>query len=46
MKVKKVSEHIWSLKTWMIIPIHVWIVVDKEGITLVDAGIPMMQTES
>ncbi len=42
MKVKKVSDHIWSLKTWMIIPIHVWIVVDKEGLTLVDAGIPMM----
>lgn len=42
MKVKKVSEHIWSLKTWMIIPIHVWIVVDEDGVTLVDAGIPMM----
>ena len=42
MKVEKVSDHIWSLKTWIIIPIHVWIVVDKEGITLVDGGIPMM----
>lgn len=42
MKVKKVSEHIWSLKTWMIIPIHVWIVVDEDGVTLVDAGISMM----
>lgn len=42
MKVKKISEHIWSLKTWMIIPIHVWVVADREGITLVDAGMPMM----
>lgn len=42
MQVKKISEHIWSLKTWMIIPVHVWIVVDEEGVTLVDAGIPMM----
>ncbi len=42
MKVKKVSEHIWSLKTWILIPIHVWIVADEEGLTLVDAGIPMM----
>lgn len=42
MKVKKISEHIWSLKTWMIIPIHVWVVAEKEGITLIDAGMPMM----
>lgn len=42
MKVKRVSEHIWSLKTWVIIPIHVWIVVEKDGVTLVDAGIPLM----
>ena len=42
MQVKKISEHIWCLKTWMIIPIHVWVVADEEGITLVDAGMPMM----
>ncbi|WP_420849948.1 MBL fold metallo-hydrolase [Psychrobacillus vulpis] len=42
MKVKRVSEHIWSLKTWMLVPIHVWIVVEEDGITLVDAGMPMM----
>ena len=36
------SEHIWSVKTWILIPIHVWIVADEEGLTLVDAGIPMM----
>lgn len=42
MKIEKVSEHIWSLKTWILIPIHVWIVADEEGMTLVDAGIPMM----
>ncbi len=27
---------------WMIIPIHVWLVKDREGVTLVDAGIPIM----
>ena len=43
MQVKKISEHIWSLKTWMIIPIQVWVVADEEGITLVDAGMPMMK---
>lgn len=42
MKIRKVSEHIWSLKTWMIIPIHVWVVVDEDGVTLVDAGISTM----
>lgn len=42
MKMKQVSEHIWSIKEWMLIPIHVWVVIDKEGVTLVDAGIPKM----
>ncbi|WP_156292083.1 MBL fold metallo-hydrolase [Oceanobacillus salinisoli] len=43
MKIKQVSEHIWSLKTWMLIPIHVWVVVGDEGeVTLVDTGMPMM----
>lgn len=42
MKAERISEHIWSLKTWMIVPIHVWIVIEEDGITLVDAGMPMM----
>lgn len=42
MKIKQVSEHIWSIKMWMFIPIHVWVVVDEEGNTLVDAGLPIM----
>src|SRR5699024_1413354 len=29
-------------KTWMLIPIHVWVVADKHGVTLVDAGLPSM----
>ncbi|MEK4486180.1 MBL fold metallo-hydrolase [Psychrobacillus sp. FSL H8-0484] len=42
MKAKRVSEHIWSLNTWMIVPIHVWVVVEEDGVTLVDAGMPIM----
>jgi|SRR5699024_5414383 len=42
MKIDHISDHIWSLKTWMIIPIHVWIVVEEDGVTLVDAGLPLM----
>ncbi|MDM5339659.1 MBL fold metallo-hydrolase [Fictibacillus enclensis] len=42
MKVEQISEHIWSLKTWMLIPVHIWVVKDERGITLVDAGIPLM----
>lgn len=42
MKINRVSEHVWSLRTWMIIPIHVWVVVDEDGVTLIDAGISMM----
>jgi len=43
MKMTQISEHVWSLKIWMIIPVHVWLVKDeKGGFTLVDAGIPSM----
>lgn len=42
MKLEQVSEHVWSLKTWILIPIRVWLVADSDGITLVDAGIPSM----
>lgn len=41
MKAEHISEHVWSLKAW-VIPIHVWIVIEEDGFTLVDAGIPMM----
>lgn len=44
MKWTQISEHIWSLRTWMIIPVHVWLVRDPDGQgwTLVDAGIKSM----
>ncbi|MFD2132153.1 MBL fold metallo-hydrolase [Pseudogracilibacillus auburnensis] len=42
MKIHQISDHIWSLKIWMLIPIHVWVVVEENGVTLVDAGLPTM----
>jgi len=42
MKITQISPHIWSLKSWMLFPVHVWVVIGKEGITLVDAGFPFM----
>ncbi|MCD9025726.1 MBL fold metallo-hydrolase [Cohnella silvisoli] len=42
MKVTQISEHIWSCKIWIIFPIHVWLVKEKSGITLVDTGLGMM----
>lgn len=42
MRVQQVSEHIWSLKSWFLIPVHVWVVVDAGGVTLVDGGFPFM----
>ncbi|RST77005.1 MBL fold metallo-hydrolase [Siminovitchia acidinfaciens] len=42
MKANQVSEHVWSLKIWMLIPVHVWVVADEDGVTLVDAGIQSM----
>lgn len=42
MKITQISNHIWSLKTWVLIPIHVWLVEDQGGLTLVDTGISTM----
>lgn len=42
MKIERVSEHIWALKTWMLIPVRVWIVAEEDGVTLVDAGVGSM----
>ncbi|MEC0094259.1 MBL fold metallo-hydrolase [Paenibacillus macquariensis] len=42
MKITQISEHIWSLKIWIVIPIHVCVVVEEDGVTLVDAGLPFM----
>lgn len=43
MKIEQISEHIWKVKLWFIIPIHVWLVRDETGVTLVDAGIAPMK---
>lgn len=42
MKIERVSEHIWSLKSWILIPIRVWVVAGEDGVTLVDAGLSVM----
>ncbi|HLO01632.1 MAG TPA: MBL fold metallo-hydrolase [Symbiobacteriaceae bacterium] len=42
MKMERISEHIWSLKSWLLFPVHVWLVVADDGVTLVDAGFPIM----
>ncbi len=42
MKIEQVSKHIWTLKSWLLIPVRVWIVADEDGVTLVDAGVPFM----
>ncbi len=42
MRFRQVSEHIYALRAWMIVPIHVWLVKDTDGLSLVDAGISPM----
>ncbi|WP_087972183.1 MBL fold metallo-hydrolase [Oceanobacillus rekensis] len=42
MKIRKISDHIWSLKSWVGITVSVWVVVNDDGVTLVDAGMPIM----
>jgi glyoxylase-like metal-dependent hydrolase (beta-lactamase superfamily II) len=42
MKIEQVSHHIWTLKSWFMIPVRVWVVVDGDGVTLVDTGFGSM----
>lgn len=42
MTITQISEHIWRLRLWVGIPIQVWIVTGKDGVTLVDAGLSGM----
>lgn len=42
MKIEQVSNHIWSLSSKLLLPIHVWLVVDDQGVTLVDTGMKYM----
>ncbi|MGG1659325.1 MBL fold metallo-hydrolase [Brevibacillus sp. NRS-1366] len=42
MKVEQVSEHIWCIRSWLLIPVRVWVVIEQDGVTLVDAGMPFM----
>lgn len=42
MKIEQISPHIWCIRSWMLIPLRVWLVVEEDGVTLVDAGMPFM----
>lgn len=42
MRIEQVSPHIWSVSVWVLLPVRVWVVVDGGGVTLVDAGLPVM----
>ncbi|MFD2369304.1 MBL fold metallo-hydrolase [Brevibacillus sp. GCM10020057] len=42
MKVEQISQSVWSLSTWLVIPFRVWVVVEPDGVTLIDAGMPFM----
>ncbi|NGZ75587.1 MBL fold metallo-hydrolase [Saccharibacillus alkalitolerans] len=42
MAVKSITESIRSVGAWVGIPIHVWIVAEQDGVTLVDTGMSFM----
>jgi len=42
MKIVQISEHVWKCSQWIIIPMSAWLVQSERGLTLVDAGIPLM----
>lgn len=42
MKVEQISEHVWSLRSWLLLQCRVWVVEEPDGITLIDVGMPFM----
>lgn len=42
MKAEQISTHVWSLRSWLLLPCRVWLVQEEDGVTLVDAGMPFM----
>lgn len=42
MRLERVSEHVWSLQSWLLFPVKVWLVKDADGLTLVDTGFSIM----
>lgn len=44
MKIEQISEHIWTLKSWMLFELRVWVVTNQDGsgVTLIDAGMGKM----
>lgn len=42
MKLAKISPHIWQVRLSLFAQVHVWLVVDNEGLTLVDSGFAPM----
>ncbi|WP_020618411.1 MBL fold metallo-hydrolase [Paenibacillus daejeonensis] len=42
MKIEQISPHIWRLRSWVFIPITVWLVEEKQGLVLVDTGMDAM----
>ena len=42
MRWKQLTRHVWGGYVYWPLPVMVWIVEDRDGLTLVDAGIPSM----
>lgn len=42
MKLAKISPHIWQVRVSFFAQVHVWLVADHEGLTLVDSGFAAM----
>jgi glyoxylase-like metal-dependent hydrolase (beta-lactamase superfamily II) len=42
MKIKPISDHITVVRSWLIVPVQVWIICEEDGLTLVDTGASFM----
>ncbi len=42
MQIEQITPNLWSLKSWMIISVRVWIAAEPDGLTLIDAGASFM----
>ncbi|TDF91113.1 MBL fold metallo-hydrolase [Paenibacillus piri] len=42
MKLKQLTRHVWAGYVYWPLPVMIWIVEDRDGLTLVDGGLPSM----
>lgn len=45
MRMRQISPHVWQVRLWRYASVHVWLVADDAGLSLVDTGFSFMASD-